>query len=242
MPFREMRDAIEDEAQEFFRATGGSGGGWFGANLLKAFLQRIGPVLEAAQLYIVAGAYRHPMPGRDLTKKVTTASSSVVSGYAAELHLVSPPAAVALTVMAELIEFYAAASVRADAYARAGRDPGPSRVAEDLADVLGTRVPMARGEGRHVAQEALTVLVNWIGNQVVRDFFWHVVLVVGPIVEGVSSWRVIARVQAAPLPVRTDEERAGGPRGDIWGSLPSFERVLKHYRSGLELPRELGWS
>jgi hypothetical protein len=203
------------------------------------FLARIAAPLEMVQQVVIAAAYRWPASAAErITKAATGAASAATAGYGQTIAygsaLTATAGALTVGVVGEMIELYAVASARTNAYRWAGLYPGEQVIASDLEQILQSKHLLAAGTRRHVGDQYLTALLDVIEREMVDSI---VVPLVGPARAAYRSVRNVGLAFDTPLTRLTDAANEPPPRADV--SL-HFRELLARFEGARRLPH--GWA
>ena len=241
--FEDVRAYVHAEAVEYARTEPRPRSARDFKDFVARFLDRIDAPVDLAQRAVTTLGYRWPLPlGERQTMTVTTAVSAGTAGYGQTLAfgsaLTATVGALTVGVVGELIELYALASARTRAYRFAGRYPGEKVIADDLAQVMGSKRLLAAGTRRHVGDELVTALFDSFERAVAHSI---AVPLVGPARAGYLSLRSLKRVYDTPLAELADDEPTHPP-SDSRVALPRFNDMLEQLRRSPGSPPELGWT
>jgi len=201
-----------------------------------AFLARIAVPLDMVQQVLIAAAYRWPAASAErVTKAATGVASAATAGYGQTIAygsaLTATAGALTVGVVGEMIELYAVASARTTAYRWAGLYPGEEVIASDLEQILQSKHLLAAGTRRHVGDEYLTALLDFIEREMVDSI---VVPVVGPARAAYRSVRNVGLAFDTPLTrLPADSANVPPPRADV---ALRFRELLARFEGTRELP------
>jgi len=241
--FEDVRRYVHAEAVEYVRSAQRPRSPREFKDYVARFLARIDGPVDLAQRAVITLGYRWPLRlSERRTMTVTTAVSAGTAGYGQTLAfgsaLTATVGALTVGVVGELLELYALASARTNAYRFAGRYPGEKVIADDLAQITGSKRLLAAGTRRHIGDELVTALLDGFEHAVAHSI---AVPLVGPARAGYVSFRTLRLVYATPLAELANDEPSQPP-SDARSMLPRFDELLEHLRRSPGSRPELGWS
>ena len=189
---------------------------WFRPRTVERLMTRVAPAVEAAQPRVYAIAVERPShPGRLRSGELVAGATSAAAAVAEDVVIVTLQApgyvaALLAQLGAELVEVWAVAQARADAYRRAGRTPTTEMVAADVGEWAG--FGLAR---RQAAGELRRFLARRFAERVQRRVVRAFVPIAGALWNGATSAAAVRRLRRLPLrPVDDDElSRMAAERG-----------------------------
>jgi hypothetical protein len=227
---------VADEAREYVKSTPRPRSPGQFREFVNAFLARIALPLDLAQQVIIAAAYRWPATTAErVTKAATGVVSAATAGYGQSIAygsaLTATAGALTVGVVGEMIELYATASARTNAYRWAGLYPGEPIITSDLEQILGSKHFLASGTRRHVGDEYVTALLDLLEHAMVDSI---VVPFIGPARGAYRSVRNVGLAFDTPLTLLAgDARRAPSSSPD---TLPPFRELLARFESTRRLP------
>jgi hypothetical protein len=241
--FEEFRDYVHEEAVGYVNGGQRPRTPSDFKDFIARFLERIEIPIDAAQRAVITLGYRWPAPLKESGMKVTTtAISAGTAGYGQTIAygsvMTATVGALTVGVVGEIVELYAFASARTAAYRWAGLYPGEKVVADDLAQILGSKKALVVGTERHVGDELVTALLDRFAPSVVDSV---AVPVLGPARAGYRSFKSLRRVYDTPLTKPAEGESYRQPT-EAPSMIPTFGELLARLKRNSTLPSELGWS
>ena len=241
--FEEFRDYVHEEAIDYVKTGNRPRTPRDFKDFIARFLDRIDVPIDAAQRAVITLGYRWPAPLKEAgMKAATTTISAGTAGYGQTIAygsaMTATVGALTIGVVGEIIELYSFASARTAAYRWAGLYPGEKVVADDLAQILGSKKALVTGTERHVGDEFVTALLDRFAPAVVDSV---AVPILGPARAGYRSFRTLKRVYDTPLTKPAEGENYGQPT-EAPSMIPAFGELLARLKRDPKLPPELGWS